>query len=119
MKFLVVKLLVVFCFFVTNTSYSQLPHCCKGKKVKIKKGRKSKGALTGVKGHDDKKALKNKMKELKSAAKDRDKEKKAAAKEAKIAAAIEAKEAKIAAAEAAAREEEEQLIKSEKSLVLE
>ena len=87
MKFFVANLLIVCCLFFTTTSYSQLPSCCKGKKVKIKKGKKKrKGALVGVKGHDDKKALKNKMKELKNASKARKEEKKIAEKEEKIAA---------------------------------
>ena len=79
MKFFIANLLVVCCLFFTTTSYSQLAHCCKGKKVKIKKGKKKrKGGLVGVKGHDDKKALKSKMKELKSAAKERKAAKKVA-----------------------------------------
>lgn len=92
MKFFIANLLVVCCLFFSTTSYSQLPSCCKGKKVKIKKGKKKrKGALVGVKGHDDKKALKNKMKELKSASKARKQEKKIAAKEEKEIAAGEKK----------------------------
>ena len=87
MKFFIANLLVVCCLFFSTSSYSQLPSCCKGKKVKIKKGKKKrKGALVGVKGHDDKKALKNKMKELKNASKARKQEKKIAAKEEEIAA---------------------------------
>ena len=115
MKFFIANLFLFCCLFFSTTSYSQLSHCCKGKKVKIKKGRKSKGALVGVKGHDDKKALKNKMKELKSAAKTRKQEKKAAEKEAKEAAEA---EAKVAAAQAV-REEEQQLKVPAESLVLE
>lgn len=84
MKFFIANLLIVCCLLFTTNSYSQLPSCCKGKKVKIKKGKKSrKGGLVGVKGYDDKKKLKNKMKELKSASKERKAAKKIAAREEK------------------------------------
>ena len=53
---------------VSQTTYAQLPQCCaKVKKVKIKKGKKSKkGTLRGVKGYDDKKALKQQAKDFKN-----------------------------------------------------
>ena len=119
MKFFVANILLVCCLFFANTSYSQLPQCCRTKKVKIKKGKKKrKGTLRGVKGYDDKKALKNKMKELKSASKARKKEKKAAEKEERVAAEEAEKEAKILAEETAAREEEEQeLLDSPKAVI--
>ena len=83
MKFFVANILLVLCLCFSTTSYSQLEQCCR-KKVKIKKGKKRrKGALVGVKGYDDKKATKARMKELKSAAKTRKQEKKAAAREEK------------------------------------
>ena len=61
---------------VSNSSYAQMPQCCaKVKKVKIKKGKKRrKGTLRGVKGYDDKKALKNQIKASKSKAKAKRKE---------------------------------------------
>ena len=69
----------------TFSAQAQMEHCCKdNKKVKIRKQKKrSRGALVGVKGHDDKKALKNKMKAMKSERKAKRAEFKAAAKEEK------------------------------------
>ena len=87
---------MVCCLFFTNAGYSQLPQCCRTKKVKIKKGKKKrKGTLRGVKGHDDKKALKNKVKQTKKEAKARKNEKKQAAKEEKELAKQKAKEEEI------------------------
>jgi len=84
MKFFIANILLVCCLFFTNAGYSQLPQCCRTKKVKIKKGKKKrKGTLRGVKGHDDKKALRNKVKQTKKEAKARKNEKKQAAKEEK------------------------------------
>lgn len=84
MKFFIANILLVCCLFFTNAGYSQLPQCCRTKKVKIKKGKKKrKGTLKGVKGYDDKKALKKKVKQIKNESKARKKEKKLAAKEEK------------------------------------
>lgn len=81
MKVYLLKVILFLSFIFSFSAQAQMEHCCKNnKKVKIKKQRKrSKGALVGVKGYDDKKALKSKMKELKNAAKARKKEKKLAA----------------------------------------
>lgn len=77
--------IILFLGFISFTfsAQAQMEHCCKdNKKVKIKKQKKrNKGALVGVKGYDDKKALKNKMKAMKTERKAKRAEVKAAAKE--------------------------------------
>lgn len=85
MKIYLLSIMLAFGFLFTNSAQAQMEHCCKNnKKVKIKKQKKrTRGALVGVKGFDDKKALKAKAKQMKADAKARKLEKKAAVKDEK------------------------------------
>ncbi len=61
------RLLLLVAFFVTmlttQTTYAQLPHCCK-KKVRIRKqSRRARGVLVGVKGKDDTKSFRKRERE--------------------------------------------------------
>ncbi len=70
MKFFLLRtvFILTLCALQLNCSSSQELQCCTGvKKVKIKKGKKSrKGTLRGAKGYDDKKALKQQAKAFKN-----------------------------------------------------